>query len=125
GGLTPPVELSLSARGDPEAVVLEKLRITSPAIQADLSNPIGLSRSGKLTTEAATLRVALDLAKLYGSSFGGKLNGEVMVEAVRGGYPTVEFDLSGEDLNGRGFRIARANPRRRLTSPGLTLDGAE
>ena len=90
-----------------------------------MSNPIGLSRSGKLTTEAATLRVALDLAKLYGLSFGGKLNGEVMVEAVRGGYPTVEFDLSGEDLNGRGFRIARANLGGRLNWPLLTLDGAE
>src|SRR5439155_19015262 len=82
---SPPVELSLLARGDLDSVVLEKLRITSPMIQADLSDPIGLNRSGKLTTESATLRVALDLAKLEGFSLGGKLKGQARVSPMPAG----------------------------------------
>ena len=121
----PPLELSLLARGDTNSVVLEKLRITSPAIEADLSNPIGLDRSGKLTTETATLRMALDLGQLHGSSFGGKLNGRVRVRPLPAGPPTAEFDLSGRDLSGRGFSITQAHLGGRLSWPVLNLDGAE
>src|SRR6266571_1919294 len=122
---SPPLELSLLARGDPDSVVLEKLRITSPAIQADLSAPIGLNRSGKLTTEEATLHVALDLGKLEGFSFGGKLNGRVRVRPMPAGQPSAEFDLSGEELTGRGFSIARARLAGRLRWPILNLDVAD
>src|SRR2546425_446839 len=122
---SPPLELSLLARGDLDSVVLEKLRITSPAIQANLSDPIGLNRSGKLTTEAATLRVALDLGKLEGFSLGGKLNGQVRVRPMPAGQPSAEFDLSGEELTGRGFSIARARLAGRHRWPILNLDVAD
>ncbi len=122
---SPPLELNLSARGDPDSVVLEKLRITSPALQAELSDPIGLNRAGTLTTEAATLRVALDLAQLPGSSFGGKLNGQVIVKPVPARSPTAEFDLSGQELTGRGFSIARAHLGGALRWPTLDLADAE
>src|SRR5262249_27681394 len=91
----PPLELSLVARGNLDAAVLEQLRITAPGIQADLSDPIGLNRLGKLTTDAATLRVALDLAKLEGVSFGGKLNGQLRVNPMPAGQPSAQFDLNG------------------------------
>src|SRR3989442_6104253 len=122
---SPPFELSLLARGDLDSAVLEKLRITSPAIQADLSDPIGLSRSGKLTTEAATLHVGIDLTKLEGVSFGGKLNGQVRVRPMPAGQPSAEFDLSGEELTGRGFSIARARLAGRLGWPVLNLEVAD
>ena len=122
---TPPLDLDLLARGDLDSVVLEKLRITSPVIQADLSNPIGLNRSGKLTTEAATLRVALDLARLTGSSIGGRLSGEVSVRPMPAGYPTAAFELSGEEVAGRGLPPARVRLGGRLRWPILSLRSAE
>jgi translocation and assembly module TamB len=121
----PPLELSLLARGDSDSAVLEKLRITSPAIQAELSDHIGLNRSGKLTTESATLRVALDLAKLEGLLFGGKLNGHARIWPMPAGQPSVEFDLAGESLTGRGFAVARAHLAGRLRWPILNLHVAE
>ena len=121
----PPLELSLLARGDAESVVLEKLRITSPAIQADLSAPIGLNRSAKLTTEAATLRVALDLGQIHGLSFRGKLNGQVRVRPMPTGQPMAEFELSGEELAARGFSVAHAQLGGRLRWPVLELDDAK
>jgi translocation and assembly module TamB len=122
---SPPLELSLLARGDLDSVLLEKLRITSPMIEADLSDPIGLSRSGKLTTEAATLRVALDLTKLQGFSFGGKLNGQVRVSRMPTGQPSAEFDLNGEETTGRGFSFTRARLAGGLRWPVLDLNVAE
>jgi translocation and assembly module TamB len=122
---SPPLELGLVASGDPDSVVLETLRITSPALQADLSNPIGLNRSGTLTTEAATLSVALDLAQLPALSFVGKLQGQVRVKPMPAGQPIAEFKLIGKELAGRGLSIARADLDGRLRWPDLNLDGAE
>ena len=122
---SPPLELSLRARGDLDSVVLEKLRITSPMIQADLSDPIGLNRSGKLTTDAATLRVALDLAKLEGFSLGGKLKGQARVSPMPAGQPSAEFDLSGEELSGHGFSVPRVRLAGRLRWPTLNLEVAD
>jgi translocation and assembly module TamB len=122
---SPPLELSLLARGDLDAVVLERLRITSSAVQADLSDPIGLNRSGKLTTDSATLRVALDLTKLQGSSIGGKLIGQVRVSPMAAGQPSVEFDLGGEELTGRGFLVARTRLAGSVRWPVLNLDVAD
>lgn len=129
--LLQPVELSLAARGDSGSVILERLRVTSPALQADLSDPVGLTRSGRLTTKSATLRVALDMAKVPGSALGGRLNGQVMLEPARAGYPTAEFELSGQGLTGPGpghgprVDIARATMGGRLHWPFLDLDNAE
>ena len=122
---SPALELSLLVRGDSDSAVVEKLKITSSAIQAELSDPIGLSRSGHMTTDAATLRVALDLAKLEGFSLGGKLQGQVRVRPMPGGRPSAEFDLKGEELTGRGISIARTRFAGLLRWPELTLNIAE
>src|ERR1043166_7794062 len=45
--LFPPLDMTLIARGDPRSVTLDKFRISSPAVQAELSDPIGLDRSGR------------------------------------------------------------------------------
>jgi len=122
---SPALELSLLASGDSDSAVVEKLKITSSAIQAELSDPIGLSRSGQMTTDAATLRVALDLAKLEGFSLGGRLQGEVRVRPMPAGRPSVEFDLKGEELTGGGISIARTRLAGLLRWPKLTLDIAD
>ena len=122
---SPALELSLLARGDADSAVVEKLKLTSSAIQAELSDPIGLNRSGHMTTDAATLRVALDLAKLQGFSLGGKLQGQVRLRPMPVGWPSAEFDLSGEELTGGGIAIARTHLAGLVRWPKLNLDIAD
>ncbi|HKS38669.1 MAG TPA: translocation/assembly module TamB domain-containing protein [Verrucomicrobiae bacterium] len=118
----PPVEIRLSASGDPQSVVLETLRVSSPAAQADLSQRVGLDRSGRMITDAAALKVTLDFAKIPGASLNGKLDGEVRIQPASANSTRAEFELSGSNLAGWGLVSEKATITGHLQWPLLTVD---
>lgn len=94
----PAVNFSLSADGDPSGVKLHALNVQSPWLNADLTNTVGITRSGELLAEAAQLHVSVDLDKLPGARLTGKAEGFVRIEPQSGRPPIAQFRFSAAQV---------------------------
>jgi translocation and assembly module TamB len=117
----PPVALTLLARGDQEAVAIEKLNLTAPGIRADLSDSFAVTRSGKLLTDAASLKVSVDLSKVPWVSMRGMLEGLVRIRPDETNSLRAIFDLAGAGLSREGVEIQQADLAGELNWPVLRL----
>jgi translocation and assembly module TamB len=124
-GEFPPVTVMLLARGDKASAVVETFKLSAPWIEADLSDSVGIARSGKLLTDAASLNLSLDLAKLPWASMDGKLQGIVRIRPGRTNHVQASFELSGAGLTHAGLDIRQANLFGELDWPILQLHRAE
>lgn len=94
----PVVNFSFGAEGSPAGVKLSSLSIQSPWLNADLTNSVGITRTGTLLAEPAQLRVALDLEKLPGAGLTGKAEGVVRIEPHPGRPPELQFRLAAQQV---------------------------
>ena len=96
----PRVDFVLRAHGDWDSAVVDEFRIESPWLQAQLTNQIGITRSGQLLGNVAQLRIAADLSKLPNTQWTGNASGIVSVEARDQSPPLARFDLVVIDVHG-------------------------
>ncbi len=118
----PAVNFSLGADGDPEGVKIHALNIQSPWLNADLTNTVGITRSGQLLAEPAQLRVSIDLAKLPGTNFTGKAEGIVQIEPQSGSSPVAQFHFSADQVRVGNLDTKTILVRGEFASPILKLD---
>jgi translocation and assembly module TamB len=118
----PIVNFSFGADGSPAGVKLNLLNIQSPWLNADLTNSVGITRTGQLLAEPAQLRVALDLDKLPGAGLAGKAEGVVRIEPQAGRSPEVQFQLAAEEFRAGSWDAETILVRGGYRAPQLKLD---
>jgi translocation and assembly module TamB len=118
----PAVNFSFGADGSPAGVSLNSLNIQSPWLNADLTNSVGITRTGQLLAEPAQLRVALDLDKLPGAALNGKAEGVVRIEPQAGRVPELQFRLAAEQVRAGSWAAKTILVRGGYRAPQLTLD---
>jgi len=121
----PPVNLVLKARGDLDSVAIEELKLVAPGVQASLSERLDISRSGNLVSEAATLKLSLDLAKLPWLSMGGAMQGVVRVRQGRADQVRAGFELSGTKISRGDLMLKEVTLAGELDGPLLSLRRVE
>jgi translocation and assembly module TamB len=118
----PVVNFSFGADGSPAGVKLNSLNIQSPWLNADLTNSVGITRTGTLLAEPAQLRVALDLEKLPGTGLRGKAEGVARIEPQAGRAPELQFRLAAEQVHAGDWAAKTMLARGRFRAPQVTLD---
>lgn len=117
----PRIEATLRAKGDPDSATLDQLHIAAPWMQADLTNSIGIKRSGELLANAARLNLSLDLAKLPGINAAGIVSGLVSVELREDRQPIALFDLAATGTRIDDWEAKRLLLQGDFKRPLLTL----
>ena len=123
-GRRPPLEATLRAHGTPNVVILDAFHLQAPWVAAQLTNSIGIKRTGELLEQAAQLRIAVDLSKMSGVSLTGQISGSVSVELTDDRRPVAWFDVSGSDVSGWGINAQSIGIHGQFNWPVLTLNGA-
>lgn len=118
----PTVKISLGADGDPNGVKLHTLNLQSPWLNADLTNPVGITRTVELLAEPAHLRVSVDLDKLPGAALTGRAEGVVRIEPQGGRPPVAQFRFSGAQVGAGGLDAKTLLVRGAFAAPILKLD---
>lgn len=117
----PPLALNLHVHGDTNQVAIERATLTSPALQASLSQSVLLSFTGPLLREPAHLRLAADLARQPWLPITGHLDGDADFTPGGGKYPVAQFRVSGVDVAGASLKASRVDVEGRLTWPQLEI----
>jgi translocation and assembly module TamB len=121
----PPVELTMRASGDLDAVFVEALRLTGPGLQAELSERVGVTREGRMLTDGAALNLSLDLARLPWTSMTGTLQGSVRLRPGGTNQPKAAFQLTGTGLTHAKLALKKAALAGEFNGPLLDLRRAE
>ncbi len=118
----PAVNFSLGADGDPTGVKLHALKIQSPWCHADLTNTVGITRTGELLAEPAQLHVSVDLGRLPGARLTGKAEGDVRIEPQIGRSPVVQFQFSAAQVRAGQVDPKTVLVRGEFAAPILKFD---
>jgi translocation and assembly module TamB len=117
----PPVALVLAAHGDEQVATVENFKLTSPGIGAELSGKVSIDRSGNVLTNAASLKVFLDLAELPGTLMTGRLQGLVRLRPSPTNSFHAAFEMSGKSLSSKTLEVSEATANGELSWPALDI----
>ncbi|MBC7367676.1 MAG: hypothetical protein H7343_12845, partial [Undibacterium sp.] len=121
GRATPPLAAQLHGRSDGAALRVETLHLTLPGLQADLTQPVVIDRTGKLLSGDSRFTLTADLAAWPQLATQGTVNGEVHVTPGSAQLPHIEFKLAAKALAFRDWRVSTASTEGRLDWPQLQL----
>jgi translocation and assembly module TamB len=116
-----PAELALHVFGDADSATVQRLRVQSPWLAAQLTGSLGIERTGALLPQPAQLHAALDLAKVPGVSWAGKVDAVARVELKEKARPVAQFDLAATDVRGAGLDLRRVAIKGTFDWPVLKL----
>ncbi|MGH7945172.1 MAG: hypothetical protein ACREF9_09205, partial [Opitutaceae bacterium] len=121
----PPLKLALRGNGDMRAFTIESLQASLPGIDALLSEPVTVERSGRIRESAARFTLEADLAKVPWFSAAGVVKGEARLVSGISASPVVEFSVEANDVSARDVALSAVTASGRLDWPRLQiLDGA-
>ncbi|HXS69853.1 MAG TPA: translocation/assembly module TamB domain-containing protein, partial [Candidatus Polarisedimenticolia bacterium] len=119
----PPLHLELHIAGNTNAAQLSVAKISSPALQAELSAPVALSFHPPYLSQPATLNLAADLDQQHWFVGQGKMTGQAVV-SPDGKFPRVSFTLSGRGISTTSLTSSNLAVEGELTWPVLDLKTA-
>jgi hypothetical protein len=94
----PRFTLGLHARGDTNAVIIQRAQVTAPWATAILSRELVVHFKGPLLDRPAQLHVAANLANQTWIPLQGELSGEADFTPARSEWPSAGFSLAGSDI---------------------------
>jgi translocation and assembly module TamB len=118
----PPLSAQLHARSDGTALRVETLHLALPGLQADLTQPVVIDRSGKLLSGDSHFTLAADLAAWPQLATLGTVTGEATVSPGEAQFPRVDFHFVAKSLAFREWRASALSAAGRLTWPQLQLN---
>ena len=124
GKNAPPLAVTLRGQGDIEAFTVEALDATLPGIDAHLSEPVTLERTGKFRQTGARFAVETDLAKQPWFAATGTVTGEARWVASFAQTPRVEFQLAAHDVAGTIWAAAALEAAGDFSWPRVTVSHA-
>lgn len=119
----PPLAVTLRAHGTPERVTIDALDATLPGGAATLSEPLTVSRDGKVEGNAARFVLHADLADQPWFPARGVLDGAATVSAPGATPPVVTFEFTARDVEASGVAVAAGELRGTLSWPRLEVTG--
>src|SRR6185312_6300503 len=119
----PPLNLELRVAGNTNTAQLSVAKISSPALQAELSTPVALSFHPPYLSQPATLNLAADLDQQHWFVGQGKMTGQAVV-SPNGKFPRLSFTLSGRDISTTSVTSSNLAVEGELTWPVLDLKTA-
>lgn len=121
GKSVPPLEASLRGQGDGQAFTIESLLATLPGIEARLSEPVTVERSGKFRQSAARFSLEADLAKLPWLAATGAVIGEARLVSGLGQAPVVAFQLAARNVAAVDFGASLVEAKGQLNWPRVRV----
>jgi len=121
----PHVNLVLHASGGTNLAIVHSAAISSPWLQAELSQDFRVYFTEKFVREPAAVKVRLDLAKQPWLGLAGVLDGEAQIRPGEGKFPTVEFRVAGHEIGNRELKAAAFKTEGSLAWPGLEIAHAD
>lgn len=119
----PPAVVDLSAHGDTQAAMIERLDLAVPWLKATLSRDLTLHYSGPLVREPVGLSISADLGKQNFVPLTGTVSGGVQLLPGNGTnrLPTFDFSLAGFRVGTPVMQLASATAAGRLVYPTVTI----
>jgi len=116
------MRFALAADGNPDDATIQRLHIQLPWLAAELTNALGIARSGEFLTDAAVFRVAVNLGQVSSVDLGGQVEGMVCVERKGTSTPVARFNFSGRDVRVSDVNATRISVAGESSFAGLQLD---
>lgn len=121
-GQVPPLDISVRARGDFNAVTVDALNVILPGITARLSEPVTVAKEGGFRPNGAQFVFEADLAKQPWFPATGTLNGEARFASGSAVDPLIDFQFHAKEISTRGIDIAAADARGHWHWPQIMVD---
>ena len=119
----PPVDIEIRASGDTNTAQIDVARISTPALHAELPNPVAVNFRAPFLSRPANLNVAVDLNQQHWMIAGGKLNGHATVSPGEK-FPRVAFTLAGTNVNTTSITTSNLDMQGELNWPVLEIQRA-
>jgi translocation and assembly module TamB len=113
---------SLAADGDTNTLTVGTAQIQSPWLNANLSSPITVNRTGEFVSGPAQFEIEADLSRLSGDTLAGRAQGTVRVTPQGRQPPAAQFRMLAEKIRLGRFDIEDVFLSGKFSSPGLQLD---
>ncbi len=120
----PPLRVELRAHGSTNAATVEMARLSSPWLQASISQPLVIDFKGQRLREPVDLSVAADLDRQSWLPLRGSLEGTASLEPAAGRFPRARFELTGSEVGTTNLRARIAHLAGRFDWPWLTITEA-
>jgi translocation and assembly module TamB len=120
-----PVEAAVHASGNTNQLRIGQATISTPFLQAQLSNEVVIEFPRRLLTEEATLRLSSDLARQPWFPASGLCEGDLVLRPGPGRLPDARIRALGKELEISRFRAKALAVEGRLRWPQLEIERAE
>lgn len=118
------IQIDMAGQGNLEALAIERLNISTPAIRAQLSDPLAIDFSGKMLVPEAKLQVNADFDEKAGLPFQGQLDGVVTARPDRNAMINAGFDVHVNQFASPLLSVDRVNLMGALHWPQLVVSNA-
>lgn len=120
--LSPPLDLTLVATGNTNAVRIETASLSSPGLKAQLSPGLEMGYDGRMLSPEATFKIEAEADRQPWLPLVGHLEGEVIFRRQPTAFPLMSFSLASRNLEGFGVQTTTVNLKGRFAWPGLQID---
>ncbi len=125
GKPAPPLEVTLKGQGTPDQFTVETLRASVPGVNAQLTQPVTVGRTGKISGQTvARFAVHVDLAQQPWFTSTGVADGEAWLASDLGASPVIEFRMRAADVSARDVALASVEAKGRFQWPRLEVVSA-
>lgn len=119
----PPLDMEFHLSGDTHTAQLNAFRISTPGLQAGLSEPVDISFQPPFLSKPTTLTLTADLNQQHWLLAHGKLAGQAIVYPGEK-FPRVSFTLSGTGVTTTSLTSSNLQVKGELNWPVLDLQNA-
>lgn len=120
-----PFTVTINATGNTNAATLRTFTLSSPGMQAHLSEPMSVNFKGEMLNPAAKFVIDADLSKQPFLPVRGLVSGTAGLQRRPGTYPEVTFDISGKSVIGFDIEAAEIKTHGRLEWPIVDLQSLD
>lgn len=120
-----PIDIILHAKGDTNAVRVERADISSSWLQVKLSQNAEFNFRGEMLSPTAELKLAADLSRQKWVPATGQLSGSAILQRGANRFPDMAFNLSGTNVAVSGIETGQLNLRGQYEWPWLRIQSAQ
>lgn len=124
GGDAPPLNVTLRGAGGLDRLKIERLDLQVPGVDGRLSEPMVISRDGRLESGVSRFDLAVDLSRQRWFDGAGRVTGKVEVTPRDDGIPFVKATLTSDGATVTEWTASKAAVEATLDWPMLRVETA-
>jgi translocation and assembly module TamB len=117
----PPLTVSIRGGGDTNSLRIEALDITTPWLNARLSDKLAFDFTGRMLTDSAELSLTADMDRQPWLPVRGQFAGRAFLRRGANAFPDIAADLSGQGIQVRDITASTLNLSANLAWPVAEL----